>query len=123
MANSSSEAEPNATSKSGQQDGDPIAPERDTQQPAAEGSLWGEWTPAGSATFDPQPNRHVRAKLIAGGALAGGGALALIRQRRLAGAKHQGHKRRSLIPKRLRHPEQRRAPSRTALLRIKLWRR
>jgi hypothetical protein len=65
--------------------------------------------------------KRMRAKLLAGAALAGGGALATIRKRKRARA--QQGQRRSLMPARLRRTARKREPTNMELLRSKLWRR
>lgn len=132
MAEKSSETQQSQTGSGAQPDPEPIVAEREAQQPAGEtqqsageGQPWGEWasTAAPASDSERDASHRLRAGLITGGALAGGGALALIIRRGRAGAQQAATKRRLLLPWRLRRAEQRRTPSKMELLRSRVWRR
>lgn len=125
----SSEIQPEDVGNGGQPDPQPVAPEDEAHQ--SEGAAgqfggqpqpWGEWTPDAESRSEAHADRRLRSGLIAGGALAGGGALALIASRRRAHARRSAPRRALLVPKRLRRIGRRR-PSQLELLRSRLWHR
>ncbi|HLI31793.1 MAG TPA: hypothetical protein VKU89_03495 [Solirubrobacteraceae bacterium] len=125
----SSEIQPEDVSNGGQPDPQPVAPEDESQQSEGAGGQlggqpqpWGEWTPDVESRSEAHADRRLRSGLIAGGALAGGGALALIASRRRAHTRRSAPRQALLVPERLRRIGRRR-PSQLELLGSRLWHR
>lgn len=115
------ELESSGTPVDSQRDAGHPATEDDSQQPVAESQPSASETGAGAPASEARTVRRVRVRLLAGVALAVGGALAAIRRRRRRRVRVQQRQRRSLLP--LRRVARKQKPTIMEALRSKLRRR